>query len=271
MGEERDYILGTDSAEIRRLRFQHEAWLAYAQACWRRAGIGAGDIVLDLGCGPGYTTFDLAALVTGSGRVIARDISHRFLHAIETRCAEQDVRHVETSLGSAEDLALPAGSLDAAYSRWMLCWLVDPQPVPKRVAHALKPGGVFAIQDYLDWGAMSLLPNDDTFDRAIAGCMRSFAATGAEIDVGRLLPTFARRAGLEVIHLKPIVRIGAAGSDEWRWLGAFLSDYLPKVVREGHLTAADHERFTQMWRDRTDAGETYIHTPTMFELLLRKP
>ena len=69
MTDEAEYILGTDHDEASRLRFQHEAWVRHAHALWERAGLRAGDVVIDLGCGPGYTSFDLARVVGPEGPI----------------------------------------------------------------------------------------------------------------------------------------------------------------------------------------------------------
>ncbi|MEE8106056.1 MAG: methyltransferase domain-containing protein [Planctomycetota bacterium] len=266
-----DYILGTDEAEAKRLEFQHRTWLAHAQSAWQRASISPGDTVLDLGCGPGFTTFELARVVTAAGKVVARDLSQRFLDAIDRRCAGEGITHVETSCGPAEELELAEHSLDAAYARWLFCWLEDPRSALSRVTHALKPGGRFVIQDYIDWGTMSLLPPSSAFDRAVKGCMDSFAAAGGDIDVGKRLPALAREIGLEVVHVEPIARIGAVGSDEWRWIGAFLRDYVPKIVGEGRLSETDAREFAGEWQRRTESSDGHLVAPTMLDLILRKP
>src|SRR5690349_1662068 len=87
MAREPEYILTTEPAEIERLRLQHHAWIERAYAIFRKGGIGEGDVVLDLGCGPGFTSFELARVVGARGRVIARDESARFL---EWLAAERD-------------------------------------------------------------------------------------------------------------------------------------------------------------------------------------
>ena len=53
MSDRTDYILGTDAEELQRLEFQHRVWTKDAFALWERAGLGRGQRILDLGCGPG--------------------------------------------------------------------------------------------------------------------------------------------------------------------------------------------------------------------------
>src|SRR5687768_9939182 len=73
MLQETEYFLGTRAAELARLGLQHRLWSGSAFDCRERAGIGQGASVLDLGCGPGYTSLDLVALVAPTGRVVAID------------------------------------------------------------------------------------------------------------------------------------------------------------------------------------------------------
>src|SRR5688572_17876789 len=133
-----EYILGTDVEELERLRFQHQVWVKEQYELLERAGVRAGMSVLDLGCGPGLTTLELAHVVGESGRVIACDQSERFLATLRRECAHLGFTHVEPRLGSVEELVLPEASLDAAYARWLFCWLSDPLAVLRRVARALR-------------------------------------------------------------------------------------------------------------------------------------
>ena len=76
-GQERDYVLGTHDEEIERLALQHRVWRPRASDAWRRAGFTQGQTILDVGCGPGHATLDLAEIVGQSGRVVALDRSRQ--------------------------------------------------------------------------------------------------------------------------------------------------------------------------------------------------
>ena len=271
MADEKEYILGTDADEIARLRFQHKAWLEQAYSLWERAGLRHGDVVLDLGCGPGFTSFELADVVGPEGRVIARDVSPRFLDFLKAERDRRRFANVESSLGPVEELDLPEASIDAAYARWLFCWLPDPGEALQRVARCLRPGGALLLQDYLDWGAMKLVPPDADHDLAVSACMRSWEEGEGTIDVAELIPGLAAECGLRVEFFQPISRLGAVGSLEWRWLGEFLASYLPKLVERGTFTRAEFEAFQVTWAGLNEAGTSYIFTPTVADIILRKP
>ena len=54
------YHLGTSADEFERLGYQHQVWLDVTVELWRDAGFSHGEHLVDLGCGPGFTTTDLA-------------------------------------------------------------------------------------------------------------------------------------------------------------------------------------------------------------------
>lgn len=265
-----EYILGTDAEELERLRFQHQVWVKEAYALFERAGLGAGQRVLDLGCGPGFTTLELAHVVGPGGRVIGRDASARFLATLERERARLGFAHVEPSLGPVEELALADAGLDAAYARWLFCWLADPLPVLERVARALRPGGVLLLQEYLDWGAMRMFPHAPAFARAVEGCLASWTAGGATIDFAARAPELAPRCGFALEHFAPRARLGRTGSLEWRWIGTFFRVYLPKVAERGLLTATEVEAWRREWSEREAAGASFVYTPTMADVILRR-
>src|SRR5690606_24799550 len=123
---EREYVLGTNDAELTRLGFQHQVWAAQTAAAWERAGFRPGSRLLDVGCGPGYGTFALAQLVGPTGSVLGVDVSERFVRYLDAERARRDVRQVETRVGDLASVELPDGDLDGVFARWVLCFVNDP-------------------------------------------------------------------------------------------------------------------------------------------------
>ncbi len=268
---EEPYLFGTEDAEITRLRGQHLAWVNEMRALVGRARFGTGDTLLDMGSGPGFTTIELAAVVGPTGRVIARDESERFIDLVGRESRQRELTWVEPSLGKMEALSLPPESLDGAYSRWLLSWVPDAGAIVERVARCLRPGGVLALQEYLDWHAMKMIPESEPVARALEACRWSWPASGATIDIGEAIPDLAARAGLTLEHMRPIARMGRPGSPEWAWIGGFLEIYLPKLVSRGLYEAEDLAAFTREWAARTDEARSWLLAPIMCDAILRKP
>lgn len=270
MSEEEEYVLGTDDEEITRLRFQHEAWASEMRQLLEAAGLREGDVALDLGCGPGFTTFELANHVGSTGRVVASDVSERFLAYLRSVAKERRLSWVETRAGAVEELDLEPGSLDAAYERWLLCWLSDPGDVVARVARALRSGGFFAIQDYLDWGAMKMVPASPAFDRAVAACLASWDLAGGTIDIVDLLPSLAHECGLEVESIRHRGVVARSGSMKWRWLRDFFESYVPKLVERDLISQGECRAALDEWARRSASSEAFVVAPVLADVVLRK-
>ncbi|MCP9924925.1 methyltransferase domain-containing protein, partial [Synechococcus lacustris C3-12m-Tous] len=82
------YVLGTHSEELERLGRQHQIWQAEAMAAWDKAGFKSGDRLLDLGCGPGFASFDLAKRVGSTGQVLGIDQSPSYITYLNKQAAE---------------------------------------------------------------------------------------------------------------------------------------------------------------------------------------
>jgi SAM-dependent methyltransferase len=136
----------SDAAD-RWLRRQEEtdAMLAPADAAAiTRAAPKPGEHVLDIGCGCGGSTVQIASLVGPSGRVVGLDISEPMLSRARERTSS--LPQVETLLADASAHEFPAESFDLMYSRFGVMFFGDPAAAFAHLRKALKPGGrlVFA-------------------------------------------------------------------------------------------------------------------------------
>jgi SAM-dependent methyltransferase len=115
------------------------------------AGVGGGDRVLDVGCGTGLLTAELAAVV-GPDRVAAVDPSEPFVEACRQRVPGADVR-----LAAAEDLPFADATFDGALSQLVVNFMGDPEAGVGQMRRVTRPGGTVAacVWDYA--GGMTLL------------------------------------------------------------------------------------------------------------------
>ena len=167
MSNDRDYVLGTHDEEIERLGLQHRVWRPRASDAWRRAGFTTGQTLLDLGCGPGYATLDLAGIVGPFGRVIGIDRSRRFLEAGAVRAHAQGIQHIEWHEQDLDEVDLPRADADGAWSRWVYAFVRDPRALLARAAAVLRPGGVMVLYEYADYRAWRLSPRRPEFEEFV--------------------------------------------------------------------------------------------------------
>lgn len=264
--EQNEYVLGTHDAELERLGLQHRVWSEQAFALWNRAGFAPNQTILDLGCGPGFASIDLARLFPTS-KVIAIDESPRFIEHLKRRCNVEGVRNVDARVGDAQALDLPTASIDAVYSRWVLCFLPDPAAAVRGVARALRPGGIFAVQDYFNYESLTLAPRSEIMTRVVQAVGESWRKRGGDPDFVARLPGMMIDAGLEVREITPQLRIARPQTAVWQWPTTFFANFVPMLVEQGFLAHADLETFKAEWQRRSSDPATFFFAPPAFDVV----
>ena len=264
---EQEYVLGTNRDELLRLGLQHQLWSGYAVDAWERAGFGPGKKLLDVGCGPGYASLDLAALVGTRGQIRAIDISERFIRHLQSQAELRGLTSITASVGHVERLNLSEGAFDGAYARWVLCYVDNPAAVVSGVARALKKGGAFVIQDYFNYEGVLIAPNCEVFRRFFKMVAQSWRMRGGNSDIGAEIPNMLARHGFGVQEIKPILRIARPGSPLWKWPETFFENYLPVLIKLGLFNELDKNKFNREWRKRTRDPNAFFVTPPMIEVI----
>lgn len=265
--ESNEYVLGTQDAELRRVGFQHRLWSRQAAQAWEAARFRPGQRLLDVGCGPGFATTELAQLAGPEGAVVGVDASERFINYLRARAAAISLPQIKATVGDVQNLDLPRATFDGAYARWVLCFVSDPAKVVRGVAAALKPGGVFVIQDYYCYRGAAICPSRPVVSRVFEAVDQSWRRRGGDPDVGQRLPAMLAEAGFEVRRVDPLVRVARPDTALWRWPETFFTNYLPALVEMNLITAADADEWNEHWRQRTADPASAFITPPMLSII----
>ncbi len=266
-----DYVIGTHELEVARLALQHRVWRPCMEAAWRHAGIIANQRVADLGAGPGYATFDLAAGVGPAGHVYALERSARFLEVLRTSLAARPGAPVTVLEVDLEAAALPVGNLDATWCRWVLSFLHDPAALVRRIAASLRPGGAAVFHEYLDYRAWRGAPALPGLDRFVEAVIASWRAHGGDADVGRRLPAMLEAAGLVVERAVPLAFFPRPGEPMWEWLTAFITGGSARLVELGEFPATDNATLQRQFAEFASRPGSRMLTPTVLEVVARRP
>ncbi|OBZ68961.1 putative methyltransferase C1B3.06c, partial [Grifola frondosa] len=132
----------------------HHASVVRSHA-WRTAENSAGYLIphlkptmhiLDIGCGPGTITLDLAALVP-EGHVTGLEYVPEVLEQARANATERGVHNVEFVTGNALQLAFPDASFDVVHAHQVLMHLGDPVQALREMRRVVKPGGLVAVRE----------------------------------------------------------------------------------------------------------------------------
>jgi SAM-dependent methyltransferase len=267
---EKEYVLGTHDEEIARLGLQHRAWWPFVADAWRRAGITSGHTVLDVGCGPGYASLDLARIAGPSGRVIAVDRSRRFLDHLTASAETRRLTNILTSERDLNDAALPDVVVDAAWCRWVLSFVRDPRALLARIVAALRPAGTIVIHEYYDYASWRLLPPRTELEDFVARVMRAWRDDGGEPDLGRALPSWLASMDVDLVDVRPIVHLAAPGTPMWAWPTAFVDVGSERLVALGRMTSACAAEIRRAMDEAARTPAARLSTPAVIEIIARK-
>jgi len=172
------------------------------------AGVGAGQRVVDVGCGPGALTTELVERV-GASNVAAVDPSESFVAAARERHPGVDVQEAP-----AETLPFADGAFDAALAQLVVHFMADPVQGLTEMARVVRAGGVVAacVWDHAGgqtplapfWQAVHELDPDEEGERGLAG--------GRE---GHLAELFHEAGVREIEETALPIRVEHATFEEW--------------------------------------------------------
>jgi len=193
------------------------------------AGVGAGQRVLDVGCGPGTLTAELVSR-TGAAAVSAVEPSASFAAAARERWPEVDIRR-----SGAEQLPFPDGVFDVTLAQLVVHFMADPVAGLREMGRVTRPGGVVAacVWDHAGgrgplsafWAAVRELDPAADDESGLAG-----------VREGHLALLFAQ-AGLEQVQSGALtVRVRHASFEQW-WERFMLGvgpagDYVAALTQE---------------------------------------
>ncbi|XAS76701.1 methyltransferase domain-containing protein [Dermatophilaceae bacterium Sec6.4] len=246
---------------------------------WRTAQNSAGYLLpllhpglelLDVGCGPGTITVDLARIVA-PGKVLGLDIANAPLNEARDLAARAEIA-VDFAVGDVYDLQLADDSVDVVHAHQMLQHLTDPVAALREMARVCRPGGVIAVRE-VDYAATTWFPADEGLDHWLRVYSETARRNDAEPDAGRRLRSWAHAAGLRDIAATTSAWCYATDVERawWgnSWAGrATASSFAEQAVAYGLATPAELAEIAAAWLRWAAADDgwlSFLHG----ELLIR--
>ncbi|MGD2123937.1 MAG: methyltransferase domain-containing protein [Gemmatimonadota bacterium] len=261
------YPFGYGDEELTRLGAQHRVWQKENQRLLSRAGFGRGDTVVDLGCGPGLTTLDLARRVGPLGRILAVDRDgEKSIPRLREAADAAGFGNVEARVADLEQFDLPSESVDGVYGRWVLMYLPEREAraLATRIAKWLRPGGACVLAEFCNYRHICVYPPMEHFGLVAEALMRAAAGErGGNPEIGGVLPGVLDGAGLEV-ELAVVTKAIRSATQDWDWPDTLFRDFLPMLVDKGHLAGRIQDDFMAEWEERSrDPSAVFFSSPVL--------
>jgi len=211
----------------------------------------AGMRLLDVGCGPGTLTADLAALVA-PGEVVGIDLSAEVVVEAEAHAREVGVGNVTFQIGDFRTADLRPGSFDVVHAHQVLQHLADPIGALRAMRRLAGEAGMVAARD-ADYSAMVWFPGAPQLERWLEIYLAVTGRNGAEANAGRRLLSWARDAGFADVGYSTSTWTFATPGDRSWWSGLWAerttsSTFAHQAVEYGIASPAELEEVAAGWR-----------------------
>lgn len=155
--------------------------------------------LLDVGCGPGNITIDLARVVS-SGHVTGIDLSPEVIELARQLELESEVTNVSFDVGDVYGLSFADKSFDVVYAHQVLQHLSNPVVALTEMRRVLRDDGLLAVRDG-DFGAFTWSPDNPVLDRWMEIYQALTRRNHMDANAGRHLSSWVRRAGFSFIDV----------------------------------------------------------------------
>jgi ubiquinone/menaquinone biosynthesis C-methylase UbiE len=227
---------------------------------WRTAENSAGYLLdhlrsgmtlLDVGCGPGSITIDLARRVA-PGRVVGLDASGTVIEEARATAVDAGVSTVSFEVADLFELPFDDGSFDVVHAHQVLQHVPDPEAALAEMRRVCRQGGMVAVRDG-DYPAMRYFPDEPLLSGAFEAYGALTRVNGATWDAGRRLLHWAHRVGFSSVVPSASTWCFATPEDR-QWWGDLWADRFTRsslaeqLVAHGIASAGDLASFADGWR-----------------------
>lgn len=221
-------------------------------------GIKDAKLILDVGCGSGVVTRDIAHLT--KGKVIAVDDSKEMIDVAKN--VLKIFNNVELRVGNAKNLSFKDNMFDIVTCNLLLMWAKDPQKVVNEMARVTKPGGIVLATLEPDYGGKLHWPENQKVDPIFSG--KAIMSKGGDPHIGRKIRALFVRAGLKTKVGIGNNRIWSCEEDKAYYLHA--RDFYVKALKEAGLSQKEIDKWEYDYLKSLDEGVQLNFFPQFYAI-----
>jgi SAM-dependent methyltransferase len=211
-----------------------------------KVGLKEAHLILDVGCGSGFVTRDIARLT--KGHVIAIDGSAHLLGVAQKIL--EGYTNTTLCVGDAQQLPFPSNTFDLVTCNLLLMWADAPQAVVHEMTRVVKPQGKILASLEPDYGGKIHWPENKKVDPLFAG--EAIRKKGGDPHIGRKLRSLFITAGLETTIGIGNNRIWSCEEDKQYYLHS--RDFYIKVLQDAGLSEKEIDQWEYDFLRSLDEG-----------------
>jgi ubiquinone/menaquinone biosynthesis C-methylase UbiE len=258
-----DYVIKGGQVGHARLQVLARAQRRHTLSLLDQVGVRDGMRCLDIGCGSGDVTFELAERVGEAGRVTGLDMDDVKLSLASDVAAQRGLTNVTFEVANATDWQ-EFDAYDLVYCRFLLQHLSQPLDLLRRMWAAVRPEGVLIVED-TDFEGKFCHPANDAFEFYVRNYTAVLRAHGGDPTIGRKLPAYFAEAGIPTPELNLVQRVERSG--EGKMMSYLtLEATADAIVKRGLATHDEVKSALMSLLSYTQDPNTVIGDPRVFQV-----
>jgi SAM-dependent methyltransferase len=267
MGENQ-YVIRGGAEGRERLRLLSRVFQNSTNALLARVGVPPGARCLDVGCGGGDVTLELARMSGTEGYVLGVDFDATEIEIARSEAGEQQVVNAFFESQDVTEWA-PADEFDVIYARFLLTHLAEPSKLLFELKQHIRPGGALIVED-IDFRGHFSEPCCPAFDWYVAWYSHCVTVRGADPNIGPRLPALLHVAGFRDINVSLFHPVALEGGI--KQLTCMTLDFISEaILRENLASEAELAQIMQELEAYSRDPSTLIGGPRVFQVWSRLP
>lgn len=243
------YILNTNDKARDRLALQHALYAQSSIQLLRNAGVVPGMKGLEIGCGSGGMTLELAGLIGATGQLLAIDLSQAQVNHVEKITSH--LPGLRFKVWDVNNLTELNEQFDFIYCRMVLHHLANAHSAILQMKECLKPGGVIICEEPSLFDSTFCSPPSPAYERFTQWVRQCFIKNGRDFEIAHRLEQEFTAGGMQVSNhslFQPVLRT----AQQKRIYPMALDDVTPQLL---HHNIASQDEIDALAKELSDLAQ----------------